>query len=205
MRPLETTTPDSPAARVNPSDIPMTRSRTVALPLKCRSTCGVCGIALLGTTLDRPIGTTGQQPVRVNHVWNYAVGSYAMPAPAATTFELALDRASLPYYRTSTVSDPMRLQHDAPRSIPLRRQPTESVTYVGERGGGPRERVQVLPSGRALADFLDPNRVTRAIQDLGRSGYRPLAARSDGGLTPRPQGLHSPPHGGTRETAKTGA
>jgi hypothetical protein len=32
---------------VNPSDIPMTISRTVALPLKCRSTCGVCGIALL--------------------------------------------------------------------------------------------------------------------------------------------------------------
>jgi hypothetical protein len=95
----------------------------------------------------------------------------------------------------------MRLHHDAHRSIPLRRQPTESVTYVGERGDGPRERVQVLPSGRALADFLDPNRVTRAIQDLGRSGYRPLAAPSDGGLTPR----RSPPHGGTRETAKTGA
>jgi hypothetical protein len=98
----------------------------------------------------------------------------------------------------------MRLHHDAHRSIPLRRQPTESVTYVGERGGGPRERVQVLPSSRALADFLDPNRVTRAIQDLGRSGYRPLAAPSDGGLTPRPRGLRSPPHGGTCLDGKDG-
>jgi DNA-binding transcriptional regulator YhcF (GntR family) len=60
--------------------------------------------------------------------------------------------------------------------MPIRREPTEPVKYVVE-GGGPRGRA--LPSGRALASFLDPNTVTRAIEDLGRSGYRPLAAPSD--------------------------
>jgi DNA-binding transcriptional regulator YhcF (GntR family) len=61
--------------------------------------------------------------------------------------------------------------------MPIRREPTERVKYVVEGGGGPRGRA--LPSGRALASFLDPNTVTRAIEDLGRSGYRPLAAPSD--------------------------
>jgi hypothetical protein len=65
-----------------------------------------------------------------------------------------------------------RLDTDAHRSIPIRREPTEPVTYVGEGGRGPRE--SALPSGRVLAGFLDPNTVTRAIKDLGRSGYRPL-------------------------------
>jgi hypothetical protein len=69
----------------------------------------------------------------------------------------------------------MRLHRDTPRSILFRRQPTEPVTYVGEGGGGPRN--QPLPSGRALAGFLDPNTVTHAIEDLGRSGYRPLHPR----------------------------
>src|SRR5580765_2089566 len=45
----EATAPDSPAASANgtvrPSDIPMTTSRTVSPAVKCRSTCGVCGIA----------------------------------------------------------------------------------------------------------------------------------------------------------------
>jgi hypothetical protein len=89
----------------------------------------------------------------------------------------------------------MRLHtDDAHSSIPIRREPTEPVKYVVEGGGGPRERA--LPSGRALAGFLDPNTVTRAIEDLGQSGYRPLAAPSDGRLTPRPWGLRSPPRRG---------
>jgi len=42
----------------------MTISRTVALPLKCRSTCGVCGIVLLSAALTRAIETKDEQPVR---------------------------------------------------------------------------------------------------------------------------------------------
>src|SRR6185295_14280010 len=42
------TAPDNPAASakgtVRPSDIPITRSRTTSLDVKCRSICGVCGI-----------------------------------------------------------------------------------------------------------------------------------------------------------------
>jgi hypothetical protein len=70
----------------------------------------------------------------------------------------------------------MRLHADAHSPIPIRREPTEPVKYVVEGSGGPR----ALPSGRALGGFLDPNSITRAIEDLGRSGYRPLAAPSDG-------------------------
>src|SRR5712671_4252795 len=43
--------PVKPAARANgtvrPSDMPMTMSRTVSPAVKCRSTCGVCGIESL--------------------------------------------------------------------------------------------------------------------------------------------------------------
>src|SRR5271165_6499866 len=45
------TAPDNPAARakgtVNPSDMPITMSRTVSDEVKCFSMCGVCGIAVL--------------------------------------------------------------------------------------------------------------------------------------------------------------
>src|SRR3970040_2153580 len=54
---FDTTPPERPAASANgtvsPSDIPMTRSRTVSLPRKWRSTCGVCGMALLSLTVGR--------------------------------------------------------------------------------------------------------------------------------------------------------
>src|SRR5271166_2407003 len=48
IRAVESTAPDSPAARakgtVKPSDMPMTMSRTVSEAVKCFSMCGVCGI-----------------------------------------------------------------------------------------------------------------------------------------------------------------
>jgi len=48
MMPVVPTAPDKPAASakgtVNPSDIPMTMSRTVSDAVKCRSMCGVCGM-----------------------------------------------------------------------------------------------------------------------------------------------------------------
>jgi hypothetical protein len=48
MMPVDATAPESPAARakgtVNPSDIPMTMSLMVSLPVKWRSTWGVWGM-----------------------------------------------------------------------------------------------------------------------------------------------------------------
>src|SRR5437867_3084029 len=48
MMPACCTAPLNPAASANgtvsPSAMPMTTSRTIALAVKCRSTCGVCGI-----------------------------------------------------------------------------------------------------------------------------------------------------------------
>src|ERR1700694_1418383 len=45
---VELTAPERPAARangtVNPSDMPITMSRTASPAVKCRSICGVCGI-----------------------------------------------------------------------------------------------------------------------------------------------------------------
>jgi DNA-binding transcriptional regulator YhcF (GntR family) len=90
----------------------------------------------------------------------------------------------------------MRLHSDAHSSIPTRRAPTEAVKYVVEGGGGPRERA--LPSGRALAGFLDPNTVTRAIKDLGRSGYRPLRSRP---MAPDPASMRHPWDGGANRDA----
>src|SRR5216684_3278560 len=49
---VESMTPETPAARANgtvrPSDIPITMSLTIALAVKCCSTCGVSGMALPG-------------------------------------------------------------------------------------------------------------------------------------------------------------
>src|SRR5678815_5598311 len=66
---------------------------------------------------------------------------------------------------------PMDLMIDAHSPIPIRRQLTEQLKYVIEKGGVPRE--QALPSIRELAGFLgiNTNTVARVIEDLKRSGY----------------------------------
>jgi DNA-binding transcriptional regulator YhcF (GntR family) len=71
----------------------------------------------------------------------------------------------------------MRLQVDTPSPLPVRRPLTEQLEHVIEAGGV--RRAQTLPSSREFAGFLDPNTVTRAIEDLKRSGYRPLNARPE--------------------------
>jgi hypothetical protein len=65
----------------------------------------------------------------------------------------------------------MHLHVDAHSPILIRRPLTEPLTHVIEGGGVPA-RLGI----RELAGFLgsDPNTVARAIEDLTRSGYRPL-------------------------------
>ena len=74
----------------------------------------------------------------------------------------------------------MNLHLDAHSPTSIRRPVVEPLTNVIEGGGLPRE--QALPSIRARADSPggDPNAVTRAIEDLKRSGYRPLRPPSGG-------------------------
>jgi hypothetical protein len=71
----------------------------------------------------------------------------------------------------------MERHADAHSSTPIRRLMAKAPTNVITRGGLPRE--QAWPSIRALADSPggDPNAVTRAIEDLKRSGYQPLGLR----------------------------
>ncbi|HEV8308104.1 MAG TPA: hypothetical protein VGW35_10595 [Methylomirabilota bacterium] len=78
----------------------------------------------------------------------------------------------------------MGLTPDAHSPFPNRRPLTEPLEHVIE--GGPWD--QALPSGRARrAGSLEPSTVTRAIEDLERSGYRPLHAPSE--ARSRAQGL----------------
>jgi GntR family transcriptional regulator len=65
----------------------------------------------------------------------------------------------------------MNLRIDGHSPIPIRRQLTEQLKHAIEAGGVPQD--QALPSIRELAGFLgiNPNTVTRAIEDLKRSGY----------------------------------
>jgi len=65
----------------------------------------------------------------------------------------------------------MDLQVDAHSPIPIRRQLTEQLKHAIESGVVPRD--QTLPSIRELAGFLgiNPNTVSRVIEDLKRSGY----------------------------------
>ena len=68
----------------------------------------------------------------------------------------------------------MDLHVDAHSPTPIRRPGAESFTDVIEGGGVPRD--PALP--RELDGVgITPNTVARAIQDLKRSGYRPLHAR----------------------------
>jgi DNA-binding transcriptional MocR family regulator len=68
----------------------------------------------------------------------------------------------------------MHRQLDAQSPIPIRRQLTAPRKHIIEGGSTPRNRA--LPSSRELVGFLgiNPNTRVRAIEDLKRSGYRPL-------------------------------
>jgi hypothetical protein len=89
----------------------------------------------------------------------------------------------------------MHLRVDAHSPSPIRRQLTEPLTPVIDGGGVPRDPAR--PGIREFTGFADTNASTvgRAIEDLTRSGYRPL----------RPPGIAPlssmsgcrPPRGGT--------
>src|SRR6185503_15670983 len=72
------------------------------------------------------------------------------------------------------------LRVDVHSPIPIRRQLTEQLKHVIDTGGVPRD--QALPSIRELAGFLgiNPNTVSRVIEDLKRSGY--VEARRGSGV-----------------------
>src|SRR2546428_12504602 len=81
----------------------------------------------------------------------------------------------------------MNLKIDGHSPIPIRRQLTEQLKHVIERGGVARD--QALPSIRELAGFLgiNPNTVARAVEDLKQSGY--VEARRGEGVV----GASAPP------------
>ena len=68
----------------------------------------------------------------------------------------------------------MHLQMNAHTPFPIRRPLTEQLGHVIEGGGVPRD--QARASIREFAGFVDtdPSTVARVIEDLKRSGYRPL-------------------------------
>lgn len=69
----------------------------------------------------------------------------------------------------------MRLRMDAHGPKPVHRPLTELLTHVIEgSGGGPPD--QALPISRELAGPVgtNPSTVARVIEDLKRSGHRPL-------------------------------
>ena len=68
----------------------------------------------------------------------------------------------------------MDLHVDAHSPTPIRRPEAEPLTDVIEGGGVPRS--PALPR-RLDGVGITPNAVVRAIEDLQRSGYRPLHAR----------------------------
>ena len=72
------------------------------------------------------------------------------------------------------------LRVDVQSPIPIRRQLTEQLKHIIDGGGVPRD--QALPSIRELAGFLgiNPNTVSRVIEDLKRSGY--VEARRGSGV-----------------------
>lgn len=70
----------------------------------------------------------------------------------------------------------MRLQVAASSPIPVRR-PLTDQRQPDIEGGARRD--QAVPSSREPAGFLDQNTVTRAIEELERSGYRPLHSRPE--------------------------
>jgi hypothetical protein len=94
----------------------------------------------------------------------------------------------------------MNLRMDAHSPIPIRRQLTEPLTHVIEGGGVPRDLA--LPCIPEFAGFADtnPSTVARVIEDLKRSGYRPL--RPPGIAPPSSISGSPPPRGAPAETVK---
>jgi hypothetical protein len=80
----------------------------------------------------------------------------------------------------------------------IRHQPMERIASRFEVGGVPRH--QALPRVRTLAGVLsaNPEAVARAIEDLGRSGYRPLRPRS---MAPDPASMRHAWDGGADRDA----
>ncbi len=90
----------------------------------------------------------------------------------------------------------MRLHIDDDRSIVVRHQPMEGIESRVE-GGVPRH--QALPRVRVLAgESANPDAVARAIEDLGRSGYRPLRLRP---MAPDPASMKHAWNGGADRDA----
>ena len=80
----------------------------------------------------------------------------------------------------------------------IRHQPMERIASRFEVGGVPRH--QALPRVRTLAGVLsaNPEAVARAIEDLGRSGYRPLRPRP---MAPDPASMRHAWDGGADRDA----
>jgi len=90
------------------------------------------------------------------------------------------------------------------RETPIRQQPTAPLEDGIEGGGVPRHRAR--PGIREPAGFLDidSTTVTRAIEDLKRSGYRPLAPGQGGASRPMPEPAKEPREE-VKRCASTGA
>jgi len=87
----------------------------------------------------------------------------------------------------------MRLHSDKDRSIVIRHPPMERIESRFEGGGGPRHQAAGVVS-------TDPDAVARAVEDLGRSGYRPLRARP---MAPDPASMrHAWDGGADRDTGE---
>jgi len=91
----------------------------------------------------------------------------------------------------------MQLSVYANSPIPVRPPLTGPLQHVIEGGG---RRARAMPSSRELAGFLDPNTVTRAIEELKRSGSRPLHSRPEAPASSAVPGA-PPPQGAPRATA----
>jgi DNA-binding transcriptional MocR family regulator len=81
---------------------------------------------------------------------------------------------------------------DAHSPISIRRQLTEPRKHVIEGGRTPRN--QTLSSIRELVGFLgiEPSTRVRAIEDLKRSGYRPLLPLTTAAPSPIARGPSGP-------------
>src|SRR5512145_3390208 len=88
----------------------------------------------------------------------------------------------------------MNLTIDGHSPIPIRRQLTEQLKHVIERGGVSPD--QALPSIRELAGFLaiNPNTVARVIEDLKQSGYVEAQRGKGVFVAPAPPPARSAPH-----------
>jgi DNA-binding transcriptional MocR family regulator len=86
----------------------------------------------------------------------------------------------------------MHRQVDAQSPIPIRWQLTAPRKHL--TGGGSAQRNPALPSIRELVGLLgiNPNTRVRAIEDLKRSGYRPLLPLTAAATSSIPKGVPGP-------------